>query len=157
MSSDPTPTTPTIGKVTSASTLAGASTSTVGQQQLPAGYNSKVSRSPFLHNIVSARLDGDKDAGPCTSSQATTRYPSPDTGNYRSSNESRSLLEQPRRLDKSPSSFHDRINIILHEEEYKQLVPTIEGDDLVGLVDYLDKVRCCPLLLPPAQAIVGSR
>ena len=54
MSSDPTPTTPTIYRVTSASTLASASTPTVGQQQLPTRYNPENLHPPSLHNTVSS-------------------------------------------------------------------------------------------------------
>ena len=54
MFSDPTPTTPTIYRITSASTLASASTPTVGQQQLPTGYNPKILHPPSLHNTVSS-------------------------------------------------------------------------------------------------------
>jgi len=54
---------------------------------------------------------------------------------------SRSPLKQLRRLDKSSSKFHDRVSNILYGKEYMQWVPTIQGDDLVGLVDYLDEVR----------------
>jgi len=63
---------------------------------------------------------------------------------------SRSPLRQLRRLDKSSSNFHDRVSNVLYGEEYKQWVQTIEGNDLVGLVDYLDTVRCLAsfLLLP---------
>ena len=63
----------------------------------------------------------------------------------------RNPLEQ---LGKSSSEFHNKVSNILYGEEYKQWVPTIQGDDLVGLVDYLDKVRCrvsllrSPLKLP---------
>jgi len=55
---------------------------------------------------------------------------------------SRSPLERLRHLDKSSSKFHDRVSNILYGEEYKEWMPTIEGDDLVGLADHLDKVRC---------------
>ena len=61
---------------------------------------------------------------------------------------SRSPLRQLRRLDKSSSNFHDRVSNVLYGEEYKQWVPTIEGNDLVGLVDYLDTVRCLASFLP---------
>jgi len=61
---------------------------------------------------------------------------------------SRSPLRQLRRLDKSSSKFHDRVSNVLYGEEYKQWVPTIEGNDLVELVDYLDTVRCVSSLLP---------
>ena len=55
---------------------------------------------------------------------------------------SRSPLEKLRRLDKSSSEFHDQVSNILYGKEYMQWVPTIQGNDLVGLVDYLDKVHC---------------
>ena len=67
---------------------------------------------------------------------------------------SRSPLKQLRHLDGSSSRFPDQVSNILYGGEYKQWVPTIQGDDLVGLVDYLDKVRCrvsllCSPLKPP--------
>ena len=61
---------------------------------------------------------------------------------------SRSPLEKLRRLDKSSSEFHDQVSNILYGKEYMQWVPTIQGDDLVGLVDYLDTVRCLASFLP---------
>jgi len=54
VSSDPTPTVPTIYRVTSASTLASASTPKVGQQQLPTRYNPENLHPPSLHNTVSS-------------------------------------------------------------------------------------------------------
>ena len=69
---------------------------------------------------------------------------------------SRIPLKQLRRLDRSSPEFHDQVSNILYGQEYQQWVPTIQGDDLVGLVDYLDKVRCrvsllcSPLKLPQA-------
>jgi len=63
---------------------------------------------------------------------------------------SRGPLQKLRRLDKSSPTFRDQISDILYGEEYKQWVPTVQGDDLVGLVDYLDKVRCRILLLRSA-------
>ena len=60
---------------------------------------------------------------------------------------SRSPLEQLRRLDRSSSRFHDQVSNILYGEDYKQWVPTVQDNDLMGLVDCLDKVRChVPLL-----------
>ena len=55
---------------------------------------------------------------------------------------SRGPLKELRCLDRSSSKFHDQVSNILYGEEYKLWVPTIQGDDLVGLVDYLDKVCC---------------
>ena len=52
----------------------------------------------------------------------------------------RNPLEQLRRLDLSSPKFHDQVRKILYGEEYRQWVVSVQGDDLVGLVDYLDKV-----------------
>ena len=68
-----------------------------------------------------------------------------------------SPLRQLRRLDRSSSEFPDQVTDILYGEDYKQWVQTVRDKDLVGLVDYLDKVRChVPLLhtlLKPLQAL----
>jgi hypothetical protein len=71
---------------------------------------------------------------------------------------SRSLLKQLRHLDRSSSEFRDQlVNNVLYGEEYKQWIPTIQRDDLVGLIDHLDKVRCRVSLphssLKPSQAL----
>jgi len=47
--------------------------------------------------------------------------------------------EQLRSLDRS-SPTHDQLSDILRGEEYKRWVPNLAGDDLVRLIDYLDKV-----------------
>ena len=113
MPSDPTPTTPTIYRVTSASTLASASNSTVGQQQLSAEYNPKISQPPSLYNTVSsssrqitpkrsnhsstplllrnrsedAGTGEDDDAEPCARPHVTIRGQSSYPGDYRSNEE----------------------------------------------------------------------
>jgi len=62
-------------------------------------------------------------------------------------------LTQLHRLDTSSSTFQDQVSDILYGEEYKQWVPNLQGDDLMGLVDYVDNVRrrvsplCSPLNL----------
>ena len=50
-------------------------------------------------------------------------------------------LQQLRCLDKSSSDFHDKLYNVLCGEEYAQCEQTLEGGDLVWLVDYLDEVR----------------
>ena len=50
-------------------------------------------------------------------------------------------LQQLLRLNNSSSKFQDQISNVLYGEEYKQCVQNLQGDDLVWLVDYLDKVR----------------
>ena len=72
-----------------------------------------------------------------------------------------SSLNQFSRLDRDSSTFHDQVSSILYGEEYKQWVQTVQGDDLVALVDHLDKVRfrvlfLSSLLLFLAHATVGS-
>jgi len=52
-----------------------------------------------------------------------------------------STLQQLHRLNRSSPDFHDKLCNVLYGEEYVQCVPNIEGEDLVWLVDYLDKVR----------------
>jgi len=50
-------------------------------------------------------------------------------------------LQQLRRLDQSSSDFHDQLCNVLYGKDYAQCVPNLQGDDVVWLVDYLDKVR----------------
>ena len=86
--------------------------------------------------------------------RATTQDPASGADPYRSfhspANEraraivmpSRNPLKQLRHLDRSSPDFHDQLSDILHGEEYKKWVPNIQGGDLAGIVNYLDKVRC---------------
>ena len=75
------------------------------------------------------------------------------------SSPSSSTLQQLHRLNRSSPDFHDQLCNVLYGEEYVQCVPNIEGEDLVWLVDYLDKVNRCVApphsLLKPAQALDG--
>jgi hypothetical protein len=50
------------------------------------------------------------------------------------------ILQQLDRLNRSSPDFHDQLCNIIYGEEYVQSVPSIQGDDLVWLVDYLDRV-----------------
>ena len=45
-------------------------------------------------------------------------------------------------LDMSAPGFHDQLDNILHSQRYELCVPTLGDSDLMGLVDYLDEVRC---------------
>ncbi|KAF9651098.1 kinase-like protein [Thelephora ganbajun] len=47
-------------------------------------------------------------------------------------------LQQLRDLDKSSPQFHEQLNNALHRREYRTCVPTLQGEDLVWLVEYLD-------------------
>ena len=60
-------------------------------------------------------------------------------------------LKQFHCLDSAFPTFHDQVCNILYGKEYMQWVPTVQGDDLVVLVDYLDKVRY-PISLFPFPA-----
>ena len=52
-----------------------------------------------------------------------------------------SALQQLRNLNTSLSGFRDQLSNVLYGEEYQQCVQNLQGDDLMWLVDYLDKVR----------------
>ena len=58
------------------------------------------------------------------------------------------LLQQLHHLDRSSSEFHDQLSNILYGEEYERHMADLKSDDLVSLVDYLDKVCCCVSLSP---------
>jgi len=45
------------------------------------------------------------------------------------------------KLDASLSEFHDQLSNVFYGEEYTRSVKNLQDDDLVWLVDYLDKVR----------------
>ena len=51
------------------------------------------------------------------------------------------VLRQLHRFDTSSPTFHDQLSNVLSGEEYERSVRNIEDNDLVLLVDYLDKVR----------------
>ena len=50
-------------------------------------------------------------------------------------------LKEFHRLDKSSSEFQGQLAGLLSGKKYNECVSSLEGDDLVWLVDYLDKVR----------------
>ena len=52
----------------------------------------------------------------------------------------RQFLQQLHHLDVSSPGFHDQLNDTLYGEEYQQCAPNLQGNDLIWLVDYLDKV-----------------
>ena len=67
-------------------------------------------------------------------------------------------LQQLHHLDRSSPDFHDRLCNVFYGREYSQHVPDLQGDDLVWLIDYLDKVRrrIVPLYSPGLSQL-GSR
>jgi len=50
-------------------------------------------------------------------------------------------LQRLHRLDRSSSDFHDQLCDALYGREYVQCEQTLQDDDLVWLIDYLDEVR----------------
>lgn len=56
-------------------------------------------------------------------------------------------LQKLSRLDGSSSKFHGQLSGVLYGEEYRRCVPNLQGNDLVWLIDYLDRV-CCNDALP---------
>lgn len=50
-------------------------------------------------------------------------------------------LQHLHRLGRAISKFEDQLSDLLYGEEYQKCVPNVQGDDLVWLVDCLDKVR----------------
>jgi len=49
-------------------------------------------------------------------------------------------LEALHRLDRSSPEFHDQLCNIFYGEEYRKCLTTLQDDDSVWLVDYLDEV-----------------
>ena len=67
------------------------------------------------------------------------------------------LLRQLHGLDRPSHEFHDRLSNVLYGGEYKQSVSDLGTDEVVWLLDYLDKVRR-PISSPlSAYPSVGSR
>ena len=58
-------------------------------------------------------------------------------------------LQQLHHLDTASSAFRNQLSNVLSSEEYEQSVQNLEGDNLVSLVDYLDKVRRRVVLAHP--------
>ena len=58
----------------------------------------------------------------------------------RSSSTSRPFLQRLHHLNKSSPGFYNQLTEVLYGEDYQQRAPNLQGDDLVWLVDYLDKV-----------------
>jgi len=66
-------------------------------------------------------------------------------------------LTQLRLLDTTSPTFHDQVSEILYGDEYTRWMLGLQGEDLMGLVDYLDDVcRCMSLFsfpLNPQQVL----
>jgi hypothetical protein len=51
-------------------------------------------------------------------------------------------LQRLRRLDKASPQFPRQLTSLLHEKGYRACVMSLQGEDLLWLVEYLDNV--CP-------------
>ena len=61
-------------------------------------------------------------------------------------------LQQLHHLDRSSSKFHDNLCSVFYGEEFQKCMQNLQGNDLVWLVEYLDKVRRhVALLCPPLK------
>ena len=70
-----------------------------------------------------------------------------------------SPMDQLLQLDASSTEFPDQVSNKLYGQEYQQWVEGIQGDDVVQLIDWLDKVRYRVSLFLPiiTQVTLGSR
>jgi hypothetical protein len=50
-------------------------------------------------------------------------------------------LRQLDRLNRSSPDFHDQLCDIVYGADYQQCMPNLQDNELVWLVDYLDRVR----------------
>ena len=50
------------------------------------------------------------------------------------------LLQKLRDLDRTSPGFHNQLADFLRGNEYQDAVPSLQGEDLVWFVNYLDKV-----------------
>lgn len=51
------------------------------------------------------------------------------------------VLQQLHRLDRSSPNFYNQLYDLLRGDEYARCMPNLQGDDVIWVVDYLDKVR----------------
>jgi len=58
------------------------------------------------------------------------------------------ILLQFDRLDKNSPQFQDQLTSLLHNEEFKDCIPELRDEDVVWLVEYLDKVRLFLFVAP---------
>ena len=56
-------------------------------------------------------------------------------------------LAQLRGFDRASPEFHKRLSNLLRSEGYRSVVPTLQGEDLTWVVEYLDSVS--PQTIPP--------
>jgi len=57
------------------------------------------------------------------------------------------ILQQLDSLDKTSSDFQDALSNVLCGQDYVRCARNLQGDDLMWLIAYLDKV-CCRVAVP---------
>ena len=74
--------------------------------------------------------------------------PSPRRKIFPMSSSNPTALQKFRHPDGSSPNFHNQLSDVLFGEEYGRSVPNLQGNDLVSIVDYLNKV-CHRISLRP--------
>lgn len=62
------------------------------------------------------------------------------------------LLQVLRDLDGTSPQFHKQLSDILRGDEYRNVIPDLQGDDPAWLVEYLDNVSLQPPFPTPPTA-----
>lgn len=57
-------------------------------------------------------------------------------------------LQPLRDLDRTSPEFHEQLAAFLRGNEYQNIFPTLQSEDLIWLVEYLDSVSSADLPLP---------
>jgi len=66
-------------------------------------------------------------------------------------------LKQLRGFDRTSPQFHKRLSTFLRSEGYRSIVPSLQGEDLAWLVEYLDSVSLQTISpKSPPNTVVGS-
>jgi len=67
------------------------------------------------------------------------------------------ILEQLRGFDRASPQFHEHISNFLRSDGYRSAVPSLQGEDLAWLVEYLDSVSLYTVSLSSEpKTVVGS-
>ena len=69
------------------------------------------------------------------------------------------VLKQLHGLDRTSSQFHKRLSGLLRSEGYRSAVPSLRGEDLAWLVDYLESVSLQTIFsksVPNTVTVLGS-
>ena len=64
------------------------------------------------------------------------------------------VLQRFKQLDRSSPQFPDQLVSLLHQKEYKECIPNLLDEEVVWLVNYLDRV-CLYLPCPPHRPLLS--